>query len=157
MISKALVVTMTIFLSQAAIAQTKPGSFQRVAPEQEYEMMKDRFHTLKRASKQRVLTWNPGKAGEMNPLELLTLNEPLIFINGQDEAQVSKATEILKSHNGAAKVIVVGPIGQEVARMAKGKAYSDLRGKFAKKLGIQHGPALVTQESKQLRIEEIVP
>jgi hypothetical protein len=145
-----------VVLTQAAMAQAVLGVPQRLPPEQEYELMKEFFHTLKRSNSSRTYVWT-AKMGELNPFDFATLTEPLLFINGQDAAQVAKAAEMLGARNGALKIIVVGPLGKGVSSLPKGKLYSDYKGKLAKKIGIQNGPALVTQEGRQLRIEEIVP
>ncbi len=157
MIRKFLVAFIAVVMTQAAFAQMKAGAPQRLSPDQEYELMKDILHNLKRASKPRTINWGQNKPGKLNPLEFATLNEPLIFINGQDDVQAAKAAEIMKKHNGAAKVIVVGKAGPGVSALPKQKVYSDLHGKLAKKIGLQYGPALITQHGAQLRVEEIVP
>lgn len=157
MIRKSLVALFVAILAQTAFAQGKPTTWQRVPPDQEYELMKELYHNLKRADKPRSFNVTLSKPGKLNPLEFATLNEPLIFINGHDDVQAGKANEIMKKLNGAAKVIVVGKAGPGVSALPKQKVYSDLRGKLAKNIGLQYGPALVTQNGSQLRIEEIAP
>lgn len=156
MIRTVMAIAMVLF-TQMATAQVKPGTPQRLPPDQEYELLKERYHNLTRVAKPRSFHWEPRSNGRLNPLEFATLNEPLIFVNGLDGAQVAKAAETQKRYGGAAKIIVVGKAGPEVATLPKQKTYSDLTGKLAKKLQLQHGPALVTQEGAKLRIEEIVP
>ena len=156
-IKKTLVAFLVVLLSHTAMAQVKPGTWQRLPPDQEYELLKDRYHNLKRASQGRTTNWTPSNDGKLNLLEFASLTEPLIFINGQDGAQAAKAAEIMKKLNGAAKIIVVGKAGPDTTALPKQKLYSDIKGKIAKKMNIHFGPSLVTQDGKQLRIEEIAP
>ena len=64
----------------------------------------------------------------------------------------TRGPEYLGRRNGQ-----ISSAGPDTTALPKQKVYSDLKGKIAKKMNIHFGPALVTQDGKQLRIEEIVP
>jgi conjugal transfer pilus assembly protein TraW len=65
---------------------------------------------------------------KVNPLDTVSLSKRLLFIDARDAAQIGRARGILDEHGGKVKVI----------------------------LGIRHVPALVTQEGRRLRIDEIL-
>lgn len=133
-------------------------------------MAPEPIHPLKRATVSRAYAWEPKvkepeqlgdpsswpqSAGRVNPFEFVTLTEPLLFFNPRDQVQLDKALEIIRKHNGRVKAVMVGYPTPEVFRQWKSVAYVDQRGDMARKLKIAAGPALVTQDGKKLRIEEL--
>lgn len=91
----------------------------------------------------------------MNPLDYTSMSEWLVFFDGSDERQVKAAEDLGKKYEWMVKPILVkgGPI--EIMRRWKRQVYFDQGGYMVRKLGIQNVPALVTQEGKKLRIDEL--
>lgn len=96
------------------------------------------------------------KAGtRVNPFEFAALHTWLLFFDGSDKRQVALAEEIGKKYDWNIKPILVkgGPL--ELGKKWKRRVYFDQGGALVTKMGIQNVPALVTQEGKALRIDEL--
>lgn len=92
------------------------------------------------------------KAGTtINPLNQVSLSKPILFIDGDDETQIAWA----KKQKNSAKWILVNGSPLELETHLQKPVYFDQHGFLTKKLGITQIPALVTQEEKALKIEEI--
>lgn len=91
----------------------------------------------------------------INPLDFVSLSKHLLFIDGDDPAQVQKALSLLKFYNGQVKPILVAGHPLELMRQLKIQFYFDQGGALVRKLGIQRVPSLVSQEGKKLRIDEL--
>lgn len=160
----------TVLMAQPVMAQKTNGPAAGTRTPLQPGMAPEPIHPLKRATVSPAYAWEPKvkepeqlgdpaswpqSAGRVNPFEFVTLTEPLIFFNPRDQVQLDKAAEIIRKHNGRIKVIMVGYPTSEVFRRWKSTAYVDVRGDMARKLKITAGPALVTQDGKKLRIEEL--
>ena len=77
------------------------------------------------------------------------------FIDARDAAQVKRASGILDERGGKLKVILTGGSYLDLMRRWKRPVFFDQQGTLTDKLGIRHVPALVTQDGKRLKIEEI--
>jgi conjugal transfer pilus assembly protein TraW len=90
-----------------------------------------------------------------NPLEIVSLSKYLLFFDGTDERQVERAHALIAHYQGKVKPILVA--GSYLALMQRWQlpVYYDQQGALTRKLGITHVPALVSQEGKQLRIDEL--
>ena len=93
------------------------------------------------------------KGTKVNPLETVSLSHNLLFFDGDDEEQKNFAKE--KLQQGPLKLILIKGAPLALSEELKIPVYFDQGGVLTKKLGIQHIPALVTQEALRLRIEEI--
>ena len=91
----------------------------------------------------------------VNPLDTVSLSKALLFIDARDTAQVKRASEILDQRGGKLKVILTGGSYLDLMRRWKRPVFFDQQGTLTEKLGIRHVPALVTQDGKRLKIEEI--
>jgi len=91
----------------------------------------------------------------VNPLDTVSLSQALLFIDARDTAQVKRASGILDERGGKLKVILTGGSYLDLMRRWKRPVFFDQQGTLTDKLGIRHVPALVTQDGKRLRIEEI--
>ncbi len=91
----------------------------------------------------------------VNPLDTVTLSKPLLFFDGRDDAQVTRARELLDRHRGAIKPILTAGSWLALMRRWKQPVYFDQHGQITARLGITRVPALVTQEGKRLRIDEL--
>lgn len=127
---------------------------------------------LMRAEKPRTFYWDPSirvlntirdlqgnviaEAGKtVNPLDYVNLSKHLLFFDGRDPSQVTKAIAIIAHYDGRVKpILIAGPVA-ELTRQWKLQVYFDQGGALVRKLGIQRVPSLVTQEGKKLRVDEL--
>lgn len=94
------------------------------------------------------------RAGQtVNPLDFVAVTQALVFVDGDDEAQMAWAT----SHYSdlKAKIILVNgsPIEEMTAR--KRRFYFDQEGRLTGKLGIRHTPAVAVQDGRVLKLSEV--
>lgn len=94
------------------------------------------------------------KGQRVNPLDFIVVSTPLVFIDGDDEAQLAWA---MKKHGQNAKIIMVRGSPLEAMTRHQRRFYFDQSGILVRRFGIQAVPALVVQEGKAMRISEIVP
>jgi conjugal transfer pilus assembly protein TraW len=90
----------------------------------------------------------------INPLEVVGLSQPLLFIDARDPQQVRHAQKVLDDRQGRVKLILTGGSYLDLMRRLKRTVYFDQQGHLTGRLGIHQVPALVTQEGLRLRIEE---
>lgn len=90
----------------------------------------------------------------INPLDFIAIRQDLVFIDGDNAAQLAWATS--RYTDLKAKIIFVSgsPIEQMTAR--KRRFYFDQEGKLTRTFGIEHTPAVVSQNGKAMRVSEIV-
>ena len=92
----------------------------------------------------------------VNPLDTVSLSRPLLFLDARDEDQIDRAERLLDEHRGVLKLILTGGSYLALMRRLKQPVFFDQQGSLTTKLGIRHVPALVTQDGKQLRIDELL-
>jgi conjugal transfer pilus assembly protein TraW len=96
------------------------------------------------------------RAGDtINPLDYVSLSTHLLFFDGRDAAQVMRAKRLIAYYNGKVKPIMTAGAVLELTRKWKRQVYFDQGGTLVKKLNIRQVPALVSQEGRQLRIDEL--
>lgn len=93
---------------------------------------------------------------KVNPLDTVSMSKQLLFIDARDAAQVGRAKALVDERGGKVKVILTGGSYMELMRRWKLPVFFDQQGQLTGKLGIRHVPALVTQEGKRLRIDELL-
>lgn len=91
----------------------------------------------------------------MNPLDTVTLNKRLLFFDARDPQQVRTAKALIDREGGRVKPIVTGGSYMNLMRRWKLAVFYDQEGVLVRKLGIHAVPALVSQEGKRLRIDEL--
>lgn len=91
----------------------------------------------------------------VNPLDTVTLSKRLIFFDARDARQVRAARAVIEAHRGQVKSILTGGSYLELMRQWKLRVYYDQQGALVRQLGIRAVPALVSQEGKRLRIDEL--
>ena len=92
-----------------------------------------------------------------NPLEIVSLSKHLLFFDARDKRQVNRARELLRIYNGRVKPILVGGSYLDLMKAWGTPVYYDQQGVLTRRLGIKQVPAIVSQEGRRLRIDELVP
>jgi conjugal transfer pilus assembly protein TraW len=93
---------------------------------------------------------------QFNPLDMVNWAQKMLFFDASDEAQVAYAKAIMKTHDGQIKPVLTGGSYMALMRSWKELVYFDQGAILTKKFGITQVPALVAQEGKRLRIDEVV-
>ena len=93
------------------------------------------------------------KGKRVNPLDFVVVKTPLVFIDGDDPAQVAWA---LKRYDDRAKIIMVAGAPLEAMTTHQRRFYFDQEGRLTTKFGIHAVPAVVVQEGHAMRVNEIV-
>ena len=92
------------------------------------------------------------KGRRVNPLDFIVVRTPLVFINGDDPAQVAWA---LGRYDDRAKLIMVAGAPLEAMTTHQRRFYFDQDGRLTSKFGIHAVPAVVVQEGHAMRGSEI--
>ena len=92
---------------------------------------------------------------KVNPLDTVSLSKHILFFDGRDPQQLRRARTLLDQHRGKVKLILTGGSYLDLMRRWKVPVFFDQQGLLTEKLRIQHVPALVYQEGKRLRIDEL--
>ena len=95
------------------------------------------------------------KGTHINPLTYRSLNQSLIFIDGDDDAQVAWADKVYRENGQKAKIILTAGEPFKLMEIWSRLVYFDQTGKLTKKLGIHHVPVIVKQEGPRLKITEV--
>lgn len=90
-----------------------------------------------------------------NPLDQVSLQQWLIFFDARDAAQVKRAEALMTQAQGRAKPILTGGAYIEIQKRWQRPVFFDQAGVLIRKFGIRQVPAVVTQEGKRLRIDEL--
>jgi len=91
----------------------------------------------------------------INPLDTVSLSKRLLFFDARDIEQEKRARTLLDQHRGHVKLILTGGSYLDLMRRWQQPVFFDQSGFLVTKLGIQHVPALVSQDGKRLRIDEL--
>ena len=90
---------------------------------------------------------------QVNPLEMMPLSYKMLFIDGDDEAQVKWGLE--KAKKDKVKIILVNGAIIDLMKENKVRFYFDQQGVLSEKFGIKQVPAIVEQKDLQLLIKEV--
>ena len=91
----------------------------------------------------------------VNPLNYVALPKLMLFIDGRDPAQVAMGRRIYDQYGGRVKPILVAGVIPDIAKHFENQVFFDQGGSIVRKLGIKQVPALVSQDDKRLRIDEM--
>ena len=91
----------------------------------------------------------------VNPLDHIRLSSRLVFLDGDDPEQVAWAGRLLEEPFLTKPVLVAGSPTALMERWGR-PVFFDQRGFLVSYFGIEALPAIVRQEGKALRIEEVV-
>ena len=89
----------------------------------------------------------------VNPLEMMPLSYEMLFIDGDDEAQVKWGLE--KAKKDKVKIILVNGAIIDLMKENKVRFYFDQQGVLSEKFGIKQVQAIVEQRDLQLLIKEV--
>ena len=92
---------------------------------------------------------------KVNPLDYVAMPQHFFFFDGKDASQVSMAQSIDKHYDGRVKLIMTSGRVLDLTRKWKKQIFFDQGGVLIRKFGIQQVPALVYQEGRVLRIDEM--
>lgn len=87
----------------------------------------------------------------INPLDFIVVKTPLVFIDGDDEEQVTWA---LKRFSDKAKLILVKGAPLELMTKRQRRFYFDQSGTLTTRFGVTRVPAIVEQAGREMRISE---
>lgn len=90
-----------------------------------------------------------------NPLDIVSLSRRLLFFDARDPRQVTQARQLIAHYDGRVKPIITGGSYLDLMQSWKLPVYYDQLGLLTRRLGIRQVPALVSQEGKRLRIDEL--
>ena len=92
----------------------------------------------------------------VNPLQTVSLKQPLVFYNADDSQQVRWVQKFDALHQKQTKLILVkGSLSTQVSLFQR-PIYFDQQGRLVNRFHIQHVPAVAIQEGLKLRIHEIL-
>lgn len=89
---------------------------------------------------------------EVNPLDHVSLDQVLIFIDGREPKQMEWALK--EGGKGRSKIILTAGPWIDLMQKHQQRLYFDLNGVLTAKFGITGVPATIRQEGRKLRIEE---
>ncbi len=92
----------------------------------------------------------------VNPLEHMLLSKQILFFDGADPVQTAWARERITTGKTPVKPILTRGRVLELMQDWQTWLYVDQRGTLVQRFGIRALPAIVRQEGKRLRIEEIL-
>jgi len=95
------------------------------------------------------------KGTKVNPLNYAGLNQVLVFFEGDDEKQREFALRSMAEEKLPVKPILLSGAPLELMREWKREVFFDQGGILSRHFRITRSPAVVRQEGKRLRVDEI--
>lgn len=92
---------------------------------------------------------------KVNPFDYDRMTKTLLFFDGRDKKQVNFALRVMKESNEEVKPILVAGEPLNLMRKWKRPVYYDQGGALSRRFSIRQSPAVVRQEGKRLRVDEI--
>ncbi len=90
-----------------------------------------------------------------NPLDVVSMHRQLLFFDARDPRQLRRAQALMAARPGGIKPVLTGGSYLDLMRQWQQPVYHDQHGLLTRRLGIQQVPALVSQDGRQLRIDEL--
>lgn len=90
-----------------------------------------------------------------NPLNVVALSKHLLFFDARDQRQVKRARALIGTYQGRVKPILTAGSYLDLMKAWRTPVFYDQQGALTRRLGIGQVPALVSQEGKRLRIDEL--
>lgn len=91
----------------------------------------------------------------VNPLDVVSLSRPLLFFDARDRRQIRQARALMARTPARVKPILTGGSYLDLMQSWGVPVYYDQQGRLTQRLGIAQVPALVSQEGRRLRIDEL--
>lgn len=95
------------------------------------------------------------KGTRVNPLEVVTLSKPMIFLDADDADQVHWAQRLCDKGLPKPVVVIVAGDRLELQARLQQPVYADQAGKLVKRFNIQAVPARASQLGHVLQLEEL--
>jgi len=92
---------------------------------------------------------------KINPFDYDRMSKVLLFFDGRDKKQVDFAKRFMAESRTPVKPILVAGEPLKLMREWKREVFYDQGGALSKRFSITQSPAVVSQEGKRLRIDEI--
>ena len=93
----------------------------------------------------------------VNPLDYVAMSQQWLFFNGDDPEQAAWAQDYLQRYPNRVRPILIQGAVLELSKAWDTRIYFDQHGTYVEKFGIKRVPAILSQEGKKLRIDEVVP
>lgn len=93
----------------------------------------------------------------VNPLDYDRMTRTLLFFDGRDKRQIAFAKRLMAEAKAPVKPILVGGEPLKLMREWKREVFYDQGGALSRRFSITQSPAVVRQEGKRLRVDEIRP
>ena len=90
-----------------------------------------------------------------NPLDVVSLSRHLLFFDARDIRQLARARELMTRYEGKLKPILTGGSYLELMKAWQRPVYFDQQGTLIRRFGIRQLPALVSQDGRRLRVDEL--
>ncbi len=91
----------------------------------------------------------------VNPFDFDRLSKTLLFFDAWDKKQVAFAKRFMAESKLPVKPILIAGAPLKLMREWKREVFYDQGGALSKRLSIAQSPAVVTQEGKRLRVDEV--
>jgi conjugal transfer pilus assembly protein TraW len=91
----------------------------------------------------------------VNPLDYIGWSTYLLFVDGQDKRQLAFSKQVAAASDKPIKLVLVAGEPLALMRHWKQPVYFDQGGKLTRRFAITQVPALIRQEGKRLRIDEL--
>ncbi len=91
----------------------------------------------------------------VNALDYIGWNKYLLFIDGRDERQLAFSKQVTAASDKPVKLVLVAGEPLALMRKLKIQIFYDQGGKLTRRFNITQVPAIVRQEGKRLRIDEL--
>lgn len=92
---------------------------------------------------------------KVNPLDYAPLTQYLLFFDQRDKAQIAFAKRFIEQSKLRVKPILVGGEPLTLMRKWKREVFYDQGGALSRHFLLKQSPAIVSQEGKRLRVDEI--
>lgn len=91
----------------------------------------------------------------VNPLDYIGWNKYLLFVDGRDQKQLDLTKKITAASDRPVKLVLVAGEPLNLMRKWKKQMYYDQGGILTRRFAITRVPAMVRQEGRRLRIDEL--
>lgn len=95
------------------------------------------------------------KGQTVNPLNLVSLNEVLVFVNSDSKKEMKYIKNTVLPNADNVKIILINGSILEATKELNIPVYFDQKGVLVNRFGIEHSPAIVSQNGDVLKIQEV--